>query len=592
MQSLLEIRVQKLFLVTIILKVLSSFIGWRFQMQWSFGFAVPLGFMMAYIVLGLKRRDRDVSDEKFADTCYYLGFIFTITSIIFSLFDLPNIGTKLQEIAVRFGAAMVSTVAGLVVRVYLVSFRKDGADAIKDAEEAVVDASQRFREHLVIANERLRDFHSAVDTAAKETVERVQAQVEQMSKSHADKLTEFFTDLTSRNQSAFTEALTEVRAATMRLSKAVDGYSEGMRANLTSIDAKVEAFAAAVSSRLQNTTFPDDFFVQQLAAPMQQIRHDALALSDEVKQASGAVGDASKVLGTALRKLNEKAAASDEAMEGVIRLATQQHAVLDAAKGQLEALERVAAGMSRFDSLVERVTTQLQASTNVSAEVLAHVKRVVVEAQTTRDSLHASLGAVIDKMESHTRATALVADRIAQGAGTSDAMLVGLQTNANAATHLTSQLNEAAEAERASVGVLQALGSDAGRILERMETAVGQLQAVSAQLRVLETNGVVRGDGLRSIPAPSDIHVPRGLQPAVAETQPRSSDTAVVHPSVGPMLSDLQATQRAVTDGVQVDRAGQPSPIRLPSGGEPSVAWASPAATVSSTTDGGSKPGQ
>ncbi len=592
MQSLLDIRVQKLFLVTIILKVLSSFIGWRFQMQWSFGFAVPLGFMMAYIVLGLKRRDRDVSDEKFADTCYYLGFIFTITSIIFSLFDLPNIGTKLQEIAVRFGAAMVSTVAGLVVRVYLVSFRKDGADAIKDAEEAVVDASQRFREHLVIANERLRDFHSAVDTAAKETVERVQAQVEQMSKSHADKLTEFFTDLTSRNQSAFTEALTEVRAATMRLSKAVDGYSEGMRANLTSIDAKVEAFAAAVSNRLQNTTFPDDFFVQHLAAPMEQIRHDALALSDEVKQASGAVGDASKLLGTALRKLNEKAAATDVAMEGVIRLATQQHAVLDAAKGQLEALERVAAGMSRFDSLVERVTTQLQASTNVSSEVLGHVKRVVVEAQTTRDSLHASLGAVIDKMESHTRATALVADRIAQGAGTSDAMLVGLQTNANAATGLTSQLKEATEAERTSAGLLQELGSDAGRLIERMETAVGQLQAVSAQLRVLETTGGARGDGLRSVPPPSEIHIPKGLQPAAVETLPRSSDTAAVHASVGPMLSDLQATQRTVTSGVQMDGAGQPSPIRLPSGGEPSVAWASPGAAASSTTDGGSKPGQ
>lgn len=65
---------------------------------------------MAYVLLGLKRRDHDVTDEKFADTCYYLGFIFTITSIIFSLFDLPSIGTKLQEIAVRFGAAMVSDV--------------------------------------------------------------------------------------------------------------------------------------------------------------------------------------------------------------------------------------------------------------------------------------------------------------------------------------------------------------------------------------------------------------------------------------------------------------------------------------------------
>src|SRR5205085_699535 len=114
------IPVQKLFIATILLKITSSGIGWYLDPQWakwSFGLAFPLLIMAAYVWLGLNRRDGDVPDEKFADSCYYLGFIFTITSIIFSLFDLPNIGTKMQDIAVRFGAAMVSTVAGLVVRV-------------------------------------------------------------------------------------------------------------------------------------------------------------------------------------------------------------------------------------------------------------------------------------------------------------------------------------------------------------------------------------------------------------------------------------------------------------------------------------------
>ena len=213
--------------------------------------------MSAYIVLGLKRHDNDVTDEKFADTCYYLGFIFTITSIIFSLFDLPNIGTKIQDIAVRFGAAMVSTVLGLGVRVYLVSFKRDVADAIKEAEDAVIEASQKFREQLVIAFEKLRDFQSEVDVASKATVERVNMQVEALSKNHAEKLTDFFTELTTRNQEAFTQALAEVRAASVRLSNSVDGYAKGMRTNLSSIEEKVGAFTEAVTDRLRTTTFPD-----------------------------------------------------------------------------------------------------------------------------------------------------------------------------------------------------------------------------------------------------------------------------------------------------------------------------------------------
>lgn len=593
MNSLLDIRVQKLFLVTIVLKATSSFIGWYFQLQWSFGFGIPLAIMGAYVLLGLKRRDQDVTDEKFADTCYYLGFIFTITSIIFSLFDLPSIGTKLQEIAVRFGAAMVSTVVGLVVRVYLVSFKKDGADAIQDAEEAVIEASQRFREHLVIANERLRDFHSAVDTAAKETVERVHAQVESMSRNHADKLTHFFTDLTARNQAAFTEALTEVRAATMRLSKAVDGYSEGMRANLTSIDAKVDSFAAAVSERLNNTTFPDDFFVQHLAAPMEQIRHDASALSEEVKQASGAVGDASKVLGTALRKLNEKAAATDGAMESVLRLSAQQYAVLDAAKGQLSTLERIEDSMARFDALLEHVTAQLRASTTVSSDVLGQVKRVVGEAQTTREELHASLGAVIDRMESNAKATALVADRIAQGAGTSAAMVAGWQASTAATESLTSQLKEVAATERTSAALLQDLGSGAGRLFDRMESAVGQLQTVATQLRSIETLSRARAEFPRAAQPPSGIQIPAGPRVPSLDSNLRAGETSAAVPSSGPLLSAFQAAPRVVAATPQPSAGGavgSASSLPLPDASAP--VWRGTGAAPSIAPEAGDKPGQ
>ncbi|NMG56604.1 hypothetical protein [Aromatoleum aromaticum] len=163
-------QVQKLFLITLVLKVGSSFLGWLFQLQWSLGFAVPLAIMMTYILTGYFHRAPGVSDEKFADSCYYLGFIFTITSIIFSLFDLPNIGTKIQEIAVRFGAAMVSTVLGLGVRVYLVSFKKDIGDAIRDAEDAVLDTTRKFTEQLAIVLEKLGHFESQVDEQGNCTV--------------------------------------------------------------------------------------------------------------------------------------------------------------------------------------------------------------------------------------------------------------------------------------------------------------------------------------------------------------------------------------------------------------------------------------
>ena len=69
----------------------------------------------------------------------------------------------MSEIAVRFGVAMVGTVIGLAVRVYLVSFKQDLNDAVEAAENRVIDATYRLREQLTIALEKMREFDSRVD---------------------------------------------------------------------------------------------------------------------------------------------------------------------------------------------------------------------------------------------------------------------------------------------------------------------------------------------------------------------------------------------------------------------------------------------
>lgn len=412
MKSIFDIQVQKLFLVTLILKVGSSFLGWYFQRQWSLGFAIPLLIMSAYIVLGYFRRDSDVNDEKFADSCYYLGFIFTITSIIFSLFDLPNIGTKIQEIAVRFGAAMVSTVLGLGVRVYLVSFKKDVGDAIKEAEDAVLDVTKKLTEHLKIALEKLCDFESQVDTAAKSSVERVNMQIDNLSKNHAEKLSGFFNDLTNRNQEAFTQAMAEVKTASQRLSDSVDGYSHGMRSNLSSIEIKVGAFTEAVTDRLKTTTFPDDYFAKHLDGPLNQLKDSASILAGGVKMASDEVRESSTVLSKTLTKLREKANVTEDSLDTVLKLTVQQQAVLDSAQGQLTTLGQLTSTLTNFDASLTNTMAGITASNAITSELTERVSSVVAENVETRMILDKSLAAVIGKLDFSATATSTVAEKL------------------------------------------------------------------------------------------------------------------------------------------------------------------------------------
>lgn len=535
MNSLLDIKVQKLFVVALVLKVGSSFLGWWFRDPWILGLAIPLLLMSAYIALGYFRRDNDVTDEKFADTCYYLGFIFTITSIIFSLFDLPQIGSRIQDIAVRFGAAMVSTVLGVAVRVYLVSFKKDVADAIKDAEDAVLDASRKFTEQLTVAVEKLRDFEVQVDNSAKSSVERVNVQVENLSKNHADKLTAFFTDLTSKNEQAFTSALDEVKSASQKLATSVDGYSLGMRANLGSIEAKITAFTDAVSERLKTTTFPDDYFAKQLDEPLNQLKGSSAALASGIKDSLQEVTSSTAVLSTALKKLRDKSSAAEGSLDTVLKLTQQQQAILDSAQGQVSSLEALTGVLGKMDQTLEATIKGLASNGALTTELAGRVSNVVADGAETRRTLEAALLGVTEALRAQVEATGTVTTTIASGAATSGAaterlvntldksvVMSGTASAAlNAATNASSsalvKLEAIAAADMKAAQALTGLNQHASVALNRVDTAVEQLQTLVRQLASLESAMRVRSEdarapdhsqrlGLVSNPAASTTH--------------------------------------------------------------------------------------
>ena len=399
MNALLSIRVQKLFAVAVFLKVVSAFLGWYLQLQWSLGLILPLMVMVAYIALGLKRQDRDVTDEKFADSCYYLGFIFTITSIVFSLFDLPHIGERIQDIAVRFGAAMISTVLGLAVRVYLVSFRPDSSDALKDAEDAVLAAAQKFREQLVMAYEKLGDFQSQVTTATQTSVEAVRLQVEKLTQDHAARMERVFVELNERNQQAVTQALSEVSTASSRMSQSVDSYAESMKTNLQSLGNKVDAFGDAVTQRLKTTTFPDDYFASRLAAPLEQLKAASTQVSEQVQSAAGGASEAATVLTAAIRKLKTKAAQAEQSLDTVVRLTAAQHSLFDTSAAQLQQLKKLGELLADVQQALQASTTANTVNATSNTEVQGRVTAVISAVENSQEAVVEAMGQVSSRLD-------------------------------------------------------------------------------------------------------------------------------------------------------------------------------------------------
>lgn len=539
MMNVPTFNTQRLFLVVLGLKLVSSFLGWKFQSPWFLGFSIPLALMAVYILLGSRRSRSDLSDDKFADTCYYLGFIFTITSIIFCLFDLPNIGTKIQEIAVRFGAAMVSTVFGLGVRVYLVSFKQDAADAVQEAEDAVIDATRKFTEQLTLARERLQEFESQVDAAAKSSVERVNLQVENLSKNHSDRLTEFFARLTAGNQEAFTSALTEVRAASFRLSESVDSYSESMRGNLSSIESKVEAFANAITNRLKTTSFPDDYFAKHLESPLKQLKDSAAVLSNGVVSVNQQVTESSEVLSSALTKLREKAGAAEDSMDAVVRLAAQQQGVLDTANSQVSTLGQLTATLSQLDDSLNGTLAGLEAHTAANAQLRVSVEGVVNESAEARRSIEVSLATVAHKLDLNASATSDVATKLDANATlskeVSSAVTAELKATStvtkDSAAILVDKLDASARSTLSVMTELNAATAVTNSIVSKLDSLV------DTEAKVLEAKSLL---GEQAILATGQV------SQVIEELQEVIRKFSVIDRSIGAQSADLKVVSQQI----------------------------------------------
>ncbi len=394
MRGTLKIPIHELFVIALILKIGFSAVGWAIDDPWFFGFTLPLLVMMGYIAVGIRRRQREVSDEKFADSCYYLGFIFTITSIIFCLFDLPNIGAHMALIAIRFGAAMISTVLGLGVRVYLVSFQADFDDAVRSAEERLIEAYEQLHVRAIDSYDKLAEFETKVDAAAVASLAKVEAGVAQMTQVYSETMTGFFTEATERNHAVFQASLIEVRQASLNLAKSADLYSGAMQTSLTNLENKIAEFGAAVSNQLAQTRFPDDYFAERLASPLATLGNSTVAIASQVELAAGSVGQATNAMCASLATLQARSTDMEGAVDRVATLTANQNALLTGAQAQVDILTGLVntvraaqEGMSGLSTQIAAQAGALVQNANVAATQTATMSTIATSLQQLEKAL-------------------------------------------------------------------------------------------------------------------------------------------------------------------------------------------------------------
>ncbi len=125
-----------------------------------------LAVMVGYAALAMKTARFRVRLDQAGDNAYYLGLLFTLTSMAFALYEFGLAteleGSGVEQIISNFGIALASTVAGIFLRVFLHQMRVDPADVESMTRIELSDASKRVRASLDNVYLDFGRFHSEV----------------------------------------------------------------------------------------------------------------------------------------------------------------------------------------------------------------------------------------------------------------------------------------------------------------------------------------------------------------------------------------------------------------------------------------------
>src|SRR5258708_10818374 len=103
--------------------------------------------MLAYALLITLARSIRLRDDQSGDNLYYMGFLFTLTSLGVSLYQFSATRAA-EEIVQNFGIAIGSTIAGIGLRVIFNQMRRDPIEVERTMRLELAAAARPVRREI------------------------------------------------------------------------------------------------------------------------------------------------------------------------------------------------------------------------------------------------------------------------------------------------------------------------------------------------------------------------------------------------------------------------------------------------------------
>ncbi|AMX95558.1 hypothetical protein EOD10_19965 [Mesorhizobium sp. M7A.T.Ca.TU.009.01.3.2] len=245
----------------------------------------PACLMFFYLGVSIFAGKLQLHDEQTGDNLYYMGFLFTLTSLGVSLFQFGTEGST-DTIVQNFGIAITSTITGIALRVFYNQMRRDPADIERTARHELADMTRRVRAEMESVTREFADFrrvsHQMLEEGFAEIAEQaarngehIRSALDNIAMESIKPVQEASAKLSDALQHNFGQVETQFASIANRVGAAADLLDKANSSMSNSVG-KLGNQADNMAAKLEKVVVPDEVLKNDLA-PMVKLLGNAVA---------------------------------------------------------------------------------------------------------------------------------------------------------------------------------------------------------------------------------------------------------------------------------------------------------------------------
>jgi hypothetical protein len=370
---------------------------------------VPVGTMIAYALLISLARGLRLRDDQSGDNLYYMGFLFTLTSLGVSLYQFSATRAA-EEIVQNFGIAIGSTIAGIGLRVIFNQMRRDPVEVEQRMRLELAEAARRVRRELDSSVVEFAYFRRNAQQAAADSFGHVTERFDDV----VAKLLASLEEVTAKLAVPVEAAARQLGDATGEVTRSMGATLAASVAQLSTETEKLSSRVGAISGALDDTAVklnsmqtPDHVFADHLEPVMQALAQAADRIAAHSDAQTKSVTDALAIANTAAERSIDLVGALRQDFDSS---AAANRAVLEWAatmiKSTAQVLSEVKASQQAYADGLTFMLERTDGTMQIFTEVLV---KSGVEMAIRTDQLSEALPAI----EARARTLAIAAERIA-----------------------------------------------------------------------------------------------------------------------------------------------------------------------------------